>query len=204
LQLPAHKLTLYQLAASHKRAPQLNISSSHIERTIQAMAGLGFQLATPRDIVAGRAAAAALVGDDIASAATMLRVQARSRCAVFIARAQDGAPIAAVSAIPLTCVGADMILRLDGLRPDPGLIARPADQPQAVYLWGAAGFTWRGRRLALAASLAIQRQAYPHLPLYARAATDDGDRALRQTMGASLLAGGLLAAPAWTTHRKAA
>jgi hypothetical protein len=171
---------------------------------IRTLAGLGFQLATPRDIVAGRAAAAALVGGEIASAEVMLRVQARSRCAVFSARAADGALVAAVSALPLTCLGAGPVGRLDGIRPDPRLIARPTEQPCAVYLWGAAGFTWRGRRLALAACLAIQREACPHLPLYARAATDDGDRALRQTLGASPLAHGLLAAPAWTDHRKAA
>jgi hypothetical protein len=177
-----------------------------MERTIRTMAHAGFDLATPADIRVGREAAAALVGDAIATAPTMIRVQARSGCTVFVARSAEGELVAAVSAIPLTAAAAPGLAagRFDGLEPPDRQIARPRDTPVAFYVWGAAGLTWRGRRLALAASLALQREAYPRLPLYARAATDDGARVLQRRMGAHPMPGGLVTAPAWDRDRKAA
>lgn len=181
-------------------------SSDHVSRAIQAMAALGFSLARSYDIVAGRPAAAALVGDDIATVSTMLRVQARSGCTSFVARSAGGGLIAAVSAIPLTLAAvADLVAgRFNGVTPADRQVARPADTPMAFYIWGAAGFTWRGRRLALAASIAMQREVYPTLPLYARAATDDGARVLQQRMGANPLSNGLAVAPAWAGQRRRA
>ncbi len=87
----------------------------------------------------------------------------------------------------------------DGIAPPRRLIARPVDCPAAFYIWGAAGLSWRGRRLALAASLALREEVYPDLPLYSRAATADGERVLQRRMGATPIAGGLVrAAPrAW-------
>ena len=189
----------------------MNSASHHLERTIRTMAAVGFDLATPADIRVGREAAAALVGGDIATAETMIRVQARTGCAVFVARSTEGELVAAVSAIPLAAAAAPDLAagRFNGLEPADPLIARPRDMPIAFYVWGAAGLSWRGRRLALAASVALQREAYPHLPLYARAATDDGARVLQQRMGARPLPGpasfgGLVAAAAWDRDRRAA
>lgn len=175
------------------------------------MAAVGFDLATLADIRIGREAAAILLGDAIASVATMVRVQARSGCTVFVAHAARGELIAAVSAIPLAATAAaDLAIgRFDGLTPADRLIARPGDRPIAFYVWGVAGFTWRGRRMAVAASVALRREAYPRLPLYARAATDDGARVLQRRMGARALPApfslaGLVVASAWDGERKAA
>jgi hypothetical protein len=175
------------------------------------MTPVGFDLATLADIRIGREAAALLVGDAIATVATMIRVQVRTGGAIFAAHGAHDELIAAISAIPLAAAAAPglAIGRFDGLDPANRLIARPQDTPIAFYIWGAAGLTWRGRRLALAASVALQREAYPHLPLYARAATDDGARVLQQRMGARALpapfsSGGLVVAPAWDRDRKAA
>lgn len=169
-------------------------ASTHVERTLQAMQALGFRLAPPAEIEAARVGAARLVQGAIAAAEVMVRVQARSRCAVFLAGGP--LPLAAVSAIPLTAQALAELAagRFDGLAPPDALVARPADTPAALYLWGAAGFTWRGRRLALAASVMLQREVHPHLPLYARAATADGERVLQRSMGARPAAGGLVCA----------
>jgi hypothetical protein len=137
----------------------LTPTSHHLERTIRTMTAEGFDLATPVDIRAGREAAAALVGGAIATAETMIRVQARSGCAVFVARSASGDLVAAVSAIPLVAAAASDLAagRFNALEPSDHLIARPQDSPEAFYVWGAAGLTWRGRRLALPARLALQR-----------------------------------------------
>ena len=154
----------------------------------------------------GRAAAAALVGETIASVETLARVQARSGCSVFVATDGDGALVAAVSALPLTSPALASLAggRFDGVDPPNDLIARPRDPVAALYIWGAAGLTWRGRTLALAGSVALQRDIYPDLPCYARAATDEGERALAQRMGARPTAGGLSVASPWIHRPKAA
>jgi hypothetical protein len=169
-------------------------ASTHLERTLHAMQALGFRFGSPAEIEAAHADASRLVRGDVASAEVMIRVQARSRCAVFLAGAP---PVAAVSVIPLTARALPELAagRFDGLAPPQDLIARPGEAPAAFYVWGAAGFTWRGRRLALAASLAFQREVHPHLPLFARAATADGERVLQRRMGARPSAGGLVCAP---------
>lgn len=154
----------------------------------------------------GRAAAASLVGEAIATLETLARVQARSGCAVFVATDKAGDLIAAVSALPLTHAALPALRSggFDGVDPPDALIARPLDPVAALYLWGAAGLTWRGRTMALAASVALQRQVYPDLPCYARGATDAGERALAQRMGARPAAGDLVMAPPWTQRTKAA
>lgn len=170
-------------------------ASTHVERTLQAMQALGFRLAAPAEIEAAHAGAARLVQGAIAAAEVMVRVQARSGCAVFLAGGLI--PLAAVSAIPLTARALPELAagRFDGLAPPDGLVARPTDTPAALYLWGAAGFAWRGRRLALAACVALQHEVHPHLPLYARAASADGERVLQRRMGARPAVGGLICAP---------
>ena len=175
----------------------MSFASNHVDRTRQAMQALGFRLATAREIAAAHAGAARLIEGPIASAEVMVGVQARTGCAVFLSSGPGEAPLAAVSAIPLTAHALPALAagRFDGLAPADRLITRPGEPPAAIYIWGAAGFTWRGRRLALAASLAFQRQVHPHLPLYARAATADGERVLQRRMGARPAAGGMVCAP---------
>jgi hypothetical protein len=153
-------------------------------------------------MVRGRAAAADLVGEAIATVATLMRVQSRTGCSVFVATSNGGDLIAAASSLPLTRAARLALAsgRFDGVDPPDAVIARPYEPVAALYIWGAAGLTWRGRNLALAASVALQREVYPDLPCYARGATDEGARALAQRMGARPTVGGLVLAPPWTHH----
>ena len=173
--------------------------SDHVQRTETILSQLGFHLAGLHEIARGRAAAVDLVGKNIATVATLMRVQARTRCSVFVATSNGGDLIAATSGLPLTRAALPALAsgRFNGIEPPDALIARPDEPVAALYLWGAAGLTWRGRTLALAASVALQREVYPNLPCYARAATDEGAKALAQRMGARPMAGGLLVAPPW-------
>ena len=205
MRLPALAATLYQLALSHKLGVDLRAVSDHVRHTISALEALGFRLASVSDIAIARTAATALVGDDIATEATLIRVQTLSGCACFVAVAADGRLVAMVSAIPLRLAALAELAagRFDGIEPPDRLVARRAEPPFAFYIWGAAGLTWRGRRQALAGSVALRREAYPHLPMYARAATADGERVLQNRMGAQPIAGGMVYAPPWS-QRKAA
>ncbi len=184
----------------------MNTPSNHVARTCASLGRLGFHLASPDEIARGRAAAARLVGANIASVETLLRIQSRTACCAFVATDPEGRLIAAVSGLPLNHAALAPLEsgRFDGVSPPQALVARPQDMVAALYLWGAAGLTWRGRTLALAASVALQREVYPNLPCYARGATNDGERALAQRMGARPAAGGLVVAPPQIPRTEAA
>lgn len=171
------------------------VTSDHVSHTIEALSALGFRPADGCDIVSARSAAAALVGGDIATCATLREVHAITGCACFVASQKDRL-VAMVSAIPLRRAAVAVLEAgaFDGIDPPRRLIARPTEPPAALYIWGAAGLTWRGRRLALAASVALRDEVYPDLPLYSRAATADGERVLQRRMGAAPIAGGLVRA----------
>lgn len=179
----------------------------HVDRTLAALGRLGFFLATDAEIAIGREAAARLVGPDIASVATLTRVQRRTGCAGFVVRGLDGVS-AAVCAIPLTFAALpDLTLgRFDALHPPDLQIARPDDEVAALYIWGAAGLTWRGRMQAVAAAQTLAREVHPTAPCYARAATSQGERILQDRLGARPIGGdgGLVMATPYQAQRRAA
>lgn len=177
-------------------------------RTRRALSELGLSLATAADIDEGRAVAAALLGEPVTSAAALHRIQARTACSSFVARDAAGALQAAISIIPLTAAALPVMARgaFDGLEPPQRLAARPQDQVCAFYGWGMAGIGRRGRALAVTAAMTLQREVYGHVPFYARAASDEGERILHARMGARPLpgSGGLVWAPSHAPVRKAA
>ncbi|WP_304175484.1 hypothetical protein [Phenylobacterium aquaticum] len=183
------------------------IQTHHVDRTLTVLRRLGFSLATDPEIEAGRAAAVQLVGEAIATADTLRRVQARTGCACFVARADEGFS-AAVSAIPLTPLALPDLAKgqFDALAPLDALVARPGDPVAAIYIWGAAGLSWRGRMLAVAAAQALVCEVHPTLPSYARAATSEGEHILQHRLGARPVRGpgGLVMAPPHHPQRRAA
>lgn len=180
------------------------IQRHHVVRTVSVLNQLGFSLASEAEIEAGRAAAASLVGPNIATASTLSRIQARTGCACFVVRVPGGLT-AAMSAIPLTLAALPSLAlgRFDALAPPDAMVARPSDHVAALYIWGAAGLSWRGRMQAVAAAQALVREVHPTLPSYARAATSEGERILQDRLGARPMPGdgGLVMAPPYHPRR---
>ena len=176
--------------------------------TRDRFAALGLDLASETDIIEGRALAVRTVGPRVALAETLMRVQARTHCACYVARSETGELIGALSIIPLAPAAAPDLARgeFDGLAPADEQVARPGDRIIALYGWGMAGLTWRGRATVMAAAVALHRQIHPNLPLYGRAATPGGRRTLLKRIGALPVPGqgGLVMAPAWAAARQAA
>ncbi len=182
------------------------MTSSREFHARRAMADLGLSLATKADIVEGHAMARALLGPQVASLATLERVQVRTRCALFSLRDRDGALIGALSVIPLG-LGAQLSLakgRFDGLNPADDMLARPREPAVAFYGWGMAGLTARARATVIAGAVRFQRDVYGHLPFYARAASSEGEHVLQDRMGARPLPGpgGLVFAAPWIADQR--
>ena len=175
----------------------MTAGSDRSARTAIAMRSQGFEPATGDEIAAGRDIAARLVGEDIATAATMQRVHDRAGGACFILR-DAGGPAALFSLIPLAEAARPLLAagRLEAIDPPDAIVAAPGDPVIGLYVWGAAGLTWRGRKACVAAALALTREAHPDLPLYAKAASSDGERVLQGRLGARPLPGGDLAVAA--------
>lgn len=178
------------------------------ERCRSGLAKLGLTLANPEDIAEGRALAARTVSPNIATVETLLRVQRHTGSSSFTLRSVNGELAGVLAVIPLTPMARPTLAAgiLDGVDPPDDLIARPADPVAAIYGWGMAGATWRGRATVLAAALKIHRELFPDLPLYGRAATPGGERALLSRIGARPVPGpgGLVMAPAWNLMKAAA
>lgn len=180
----------------------LLINPDRVRDTVAGLGRTGLSLASADQIVQGRAAAAALLGDYIASLDTLMRIHARCGASLFAASAPDGRLVAVLSLIPLTPAAAPglAIGQFDGIEPPDELVARPSEPVIALYGWGMAGLTWRGRAMAMSGALAMQRGAFAAVPIYGRAASDGGGRVLLGRMGASLVprtGSGLVRAPAW-------
>ncbi len=178
------------------------------EHTRSGMAALGLSFASPGDIVEGHALAIRTVGARIATIETLVRMQAHTACASYVLRATDGTLDGALSIIPLTVAAApDLAIgEFDGLEPPLVQAARPGEPVIALYGWGMAAVSWRGRATILNAAYRLHREVHPQIPLYGRAATPGGERSLLKRIGAHPVPGkgGLVVAPAWADQRKAA
>lgn len=178
------------------------------ERCRQGLAELEFTLAAPPEIAEGRALAARTVSPHIATAETLARVQDETGSSSFVYRGSKGELAGVLAVIPLRPVAASLLATgiFDGVEPPTDLIARPGDPVVAIYGWGMAGATWRGRAAVMGAAIALHRDLFPELPLYGRAATPGGERALLKRLAAAPVPGpgGLVLAPPTDAARKAA
>ncbi|HEY9234118.1 MAG TPA: hypothetical protein VIP08_03715 [Phenylobacterium sp.] len=177
------------------------------ERCHRGLAKFGFVLADETAIIEGHALAVQTVGPAIATVETLARVQRLTTASSF-ARYDDGKLASVIAVIPLTLAAMPGLAAgvFDGIEPPIELIARPGDPLVAIYGWGMAGATWRGRGAAVAGALHIHRVLFPELPLYGRAATPGGERALLKRIGARHVPGpgGLVVAPPWSAMQAAA
>jgi hypothetical protein len=178
------------------------------KHTRSGMAALGLSFASAADIAEGHALAVRTVAGRIATVETLVEMQAHTACACYVLRAADGALDGALSIIPLSAAAAPSleIGEFDGVAPPLVQAARPGEPVIALYGWGMAALSWRGRAVILNAAYRLHREIHPHLPLYGRAATPGGERSLLKRIGAHPVPGkgGLVAAAAWAAPRKAA
>jgi hypothetical protein len=186
----------------------MTASAHYMKGPREHLARLGFTLATPEEIAVGRGIAARTVSPAVATVATLQAVQDRTGCSVFVYRDAGGELAGVLGFIPLTQAAAPVLAAgmFDGIEPPLEMAARPGEPIIALYGWGMAGVTWRGRAVVMKAALAVHREIYDTVPLYGRAATPGGERALLRRMGAQTVPGpgGLVVCPARTIQRKVA
>lgn len=155
----------------------------------------GLELLDDAGIVEARALAARLIGEAIAPASSFIAVQQIFAGAVFGLR-ESGALTGVLAAFPLNQAGHEALTSggFDAAVLDPLQVALPGHEPAAYYGWGFAASTKDGARAVMKASVEIHRQLYWAVPVYARAVTGDGERAL-QSIGFRPMPGreGLLA-----------
>jgi hypothetical protein len=178
------------------------------ERCRQGLGELGMTLASSAEIVEGHALATRTVSPNIATVETLARIQELTAASCFTARAPNGSIAGVIAVIPLTpAAGSSLAAGIfDGVNPPVEMAARPGDPVIAIYGWGMAGATWRGRATVMAGAVKLHREIFPTIPLYGRAATPGGERTLLRRIGAQAVPGpgGLVVAPAWAPARKVA
>lgn len=186
----------------------MTIIRDFAERCRQGLGELGMTLADSGEIVQGRALAARTVSPHIATVETLARIQRLTNASCFTSRAPDGSIAGVIAIIPLALAARPHLTAgvFDGVTPPDELVARPGEPVIAIYGWGMAGATWRGRATVMTGAVKLHREIFPTLALYGRAATPGGERTLLRRIGAEPVPGpgGLVVAQPWALTRKAA
>lgn len=179
-----------------------------VERCRQGLGDLHMNLANPDEIIEGRALAARTVSPNIATVETLVDIQQLTRSSSFTFRGVNGELAGVLAVIPLrAAAAADLAAgEFDGVNPPRAQVARPGEAVIAIYGWGMAGCTLRGRATVMAGAVKLHRELFPTIPLYGRAATPGGERTLLKRIGARPVPGpgGLVVAEPWARIGKAA
>lgn len=186
----------------------MTIIRDFAERCRQGLGELGMTLASGDEIVQGRALAARTVSPDIATVETLCRIQDLTGASCFTSRTPEGSIAGVIAIIPLRADARSQLSAgvFDGVTPPEELVARPGEPVIAIYGWGMAGATWRGRATVMAGAVKLHREIFSTLPLYGRAATPGGERTLLRRIGAQPVPGpgGLVVAQPWAQTKQAA
>ncbi len=186
----------------------MTFGTNNSDRAGRMLGDLGLTLAMPAEILEARAIAASTVGPNVATPMALQAIQDQTLCSTFIYRGAQADITGVICIIPLSAAAQTTLDagEFDGLTPPLDLAARPGEPVIAVYGWGMAGTTFRGRAIAMAGVLCIHREIFSTVPLFSRAATRGGERTLMGRMGGQPVPGpgGLVVCPAWTQQRKAA
>ena len=186
----------------------MTFGTNSSERANGVLGRLGLTLATPTEIVEARAIAARTVGPQVATTSALQAIQDRTACSTFVYRGTETEISGVICIIPLGRAAQPILAAgdFDGRTPPLGMAARPGEPVVAVYGWGMAGTTFRGRAVAMAGVLSIHREIFDSVPMFSRAATRGGERTLLGRMDGRPVPGpgGLVVCPAWNIQRKAA
>ncbi len=179
-----------------------------VERCHRGLGELGLSPATHDEIVEGRALAARTVSPNIATVETLAQLQDLTQASSFTFRGANGRLAGVMAIIPLTAAAQPGLAAgvFDGVNPPQDHAARPGETVVAIYGWGMAGTTLRGRATVMAGAVKLHRELFPTIPLYGRAATPGGERTLLKRIGAQPVPGpgGLVVADAWARVGRAA
>jgi hypothetical protein len=153
-------------------------------RLLACGARRGLRRARADEFATASELAAHLIGGEVASADTLAAVDRAHPGAVLI-HLEEAALTGVLAILPLRRRGRDALLRgrFDGVRPDPALVAPPAERPAAVYAWGCAARTRAAARAVMQVTAALPEEAYPGVCFFAKAATPAGLRALTDSLG---------------------
>lgn len=139
----------------------------------------GLSVATGADLVAARELAMSLIGGDIATFETMRDVHAAAGAAILVYR-EASRLTGVVGIIRCSESQVDEIQRgsFDGRTIAPETLPKPGQPAAGVYIWAAAGSTRQAKKAVLLGASHVIGTLMWALPIYSRAATSDGLRAL--------------------------
>lgn len=142
-------------------------------------ARFGLQVLDDAGVREGRALAARLLNDEVASEECFLLIH-HAVGSALLGFYEDGALTGFMAAFPLNREGHDRLQAgaFDAINLDPRLVAWDGDAPEAYYGWGFVASTKAGGRAVVKASAALHQELFYATPTYARAVTADGLRAL--------------------------
>jgi len=133
----------------------------------------------------GREMAARMIHPGVASAATLRRIQARTRAAVFV-QTQNEVVVGVSGALPLTPSGLGAVEghQFEARDPADDHLCAPGDPLAAVYAWAFAATT-RKASAAVVMMMIRLREHYSDIPFFTRAVTPTGAKVVRGRMGYS-------------------
>jgi hypothetical protein len=150
----------------------------------------GLRALENNEIFAAREIAQARFSAPIVSAVLMASVQKITRSSLFTFE-QDTIKTAFLAFFPLRPAGLQAIERF-AFNPfdfDLTLVARPFEEPAAIYGWGFAANTDAGGRAVVRGLATIQGALFWAIPKYCHVATEDGERVVIGKMGYQRVAG---------------
>jgi hypothetical protein len=158
-------------------SPDAVADSRQIRSFMQAR---GFQCCDARsDIDDLHALAAALIPVEIASADTIAAVQQRTGCSIYLRR-ENGNPTGFLGFFAFSAVGQQVVESgsFPGAQVRPEWVCAADAQTRLGYVWGFGG-TSRGACFSVIRTGRLMRDHFfPHLGVYARAATPDGRKVM--------------------------
>jgi hypothetical protein len=146
--------------------------------------GFGLRTAWAADLPKVWRLARDLIGRDIVDPARLAGVWGTAPASVQVFE-HKGRIEGTLAVLPLSRFGVQAITGgvFDARKPDAAHLATTEWELHGVYTWGAAAATPSAARAVMRATAFLCQRRYPHLPAFGRAATPQGDHALRTKLG---------------------
>jgi hypothetical protein len=155
-----------------------NFSKLHTVEAIRAaFASMGVSTAGLDEIAEAQAFAARLIGGNVATAATLTRVQTRTGICVFLYR-ESSVMTAMVAYVLLSERGLRALFadRFNAHEPAASHLIRLGEEPAGVYGWGVAATNHPAATRVVAGYELMRQKAAAHLPFFGRPVTEAGRR----------------------------